>query len=99
TTQIYTLSLHDALPISRLRGAYDVATTENKMSSPMKSDCITIVTPVFNDWRSLSKLVSEIDSLPELAELSFRVLAVETKAPPTRSEEHTSELQSRRDLV
>src|SRR5690349_23484167 len=54
TTEIYTLSLHDALPISQIAGA---------------------------DW---GILVVWINS------------PVQT---PGRSEEHTSELQSRRDLV
>src|SRR5690349_22895347 len=58
TTEIYTLSLHDALPIS--------TTTSGAMST---------------DWRQCGR----------------------APRPPTvpgpRSEEHTSELQSRRDLV
>src|SRR5690349_23675983 len=53
TTQIYTLSLHDALPISRPPGS-----TAARARRPPRSP-----------------------------------------TSPTRSEEHTSELQSRRDLV
>src|SRR5438105_13587182 len=56
TTEIYTLSLHDALPIDRLR--------------PMR------VKPGLD-----------------------RALNVTRHAKPGRSEEHTSELQSRVDLV
>src|SRR5690349_24743769 len=58
TTEIYTLSLHDALPI---------------LLSPCSQ-----VTPVLS--------------------LAMRARA-EVARPQTRSEEHTSELQSRRDLV
>src|SRR6266536_6389687 len=59
TTEIYTLSLHDALPISRRRGAS----------------------------RSTSRASSAI-TRSSIAD-----------ARHTRSEEHTSELQSRVDLV
>src|SRR6266496_6768353 len=55
TTEIYTLSLHDALPISPARGC---------------------------------------SSLP-----AVRASAWARHRPPARSEEHTSELQSRRDRV
>src|SRR5215469_18487004 len=59
TTEIYTLSLHDALPIS-----HDCTRTFNSSSS-------------------------------DLGPASSRT----KRARSTRSEEHTSELQSRRDLV
>src|SRR5690349_23975808 len=73
TPHIYTLSLHDALPISfRLKGRYGIARSspaatgnpdarESSMSSPRSYAAA---------WQSAK-----------------------------RSEEHTSELQSRRDLV
>src|SRR5690349_25160819 len=54
TTEIYTLSLHDALPISGAIGA---------------------------------------------SRFTIRCCAIETRLLAQRSEEHTSELQSRRDLV
>src|SRR5690349_24032239 len=57
TTEIYTLSLHDALPISRARG------------------------------------LTELCALPGCPLRCIRGSAC------ARSEEHTSELQSRRDLV
>src|SRR5690349_22176429 len=68
TTEIYTLSLHDALPICR-------------------------------DPRHLT-----IHTLSPLARLRSRKETLATKRHKrhkngTRSEEHTSELQSRRDLV
>src|SRR5215469_18861229 len=58
TTEIYTLSLHDALPIS-----------------------------------------SGMESVPVLEVSHFRRFAVLDLFGRLRSEEHTSELQSRRDLV
>src|SRR5438874_13835289 len=69
TTEIYTLSLHDALPIYRLRDR-----------------CDQLV------WRSGAgaggRLLVDRAVLPEL-----------DVSEDVRSEEHTSELQSRRDLV
>src|SRR5690349_23524962 len=61
TTEIYTLSLHDALPIY---------------------------------------LTREITALPKhIAEIEKKLISHERKLEADRSEEHTSELQSRRDLV
>src|SRR3712207_9515103 len=68
TTEIYTLSLHDALPISRGR-------RNGVMTMP--------------DERQV-KLLSLVDVLEPLSEEELREL---------RSEEHTSELQSRQYLV
>src|SRR5438067_8386342 len=62
TTEIYTLSLHDALPIFVLGEAPPVAET---------------------DWDQLAPMTYDNTQIAELA----------------RSEEHTSELQSRFDLV
>src|SRR2546430_12646745 len=65
TTEIYTLSLHDALPISR--------------ASSRTSACLlrSRATSTFCSSRSLSR----------------------GRSPPSRSEEHTSELQSQSNLV
>src|SRR5690349_22402027 len=63
TTEIYTLSLHDALPI--LFGQVDEHTVE----------------------------------IPALGAQPGELHAIEHQAQRIRSEEHTSELQSRRDLV
>src|SRR2546428_9553431 len=65
TTEIYTLSLHDALPIFRSRG----------ISS--RGSCAGVDRCVRGSWKRGSR---SCDS-------------------PQRSEEHTSELQSRSDLV
>src|SRR5439155_21659951 len=74
TTEIYTLSLHDALPISRSR---------NTRSSTPRSTATTSSTTVTST--SVSRWAAR-------AGWSFRFCA-------TRSEEHTSELQSRGHLV
>src|SRR2546422_8754356 len=62
TTEIYTLSLHDALPIS-------------SAGWTSRATCTTVATPATAAWRFAP-----------------------TERPP-RSEEHTSELQSRLHLV
>src|SRR5690349_22433002 len=63
TSEIYTLSLHDALPIYKDVGSGD-----------------------------MSKAPQQLDELAKSGSKAVRASAL-------RSEEHTSELQSRRDLV
>src|SRR5438034_6654963 len=73
TTEIYTLSLHDALPIST------IAPTANESSN---RNVTKIKTPRIPSPSATSELLAN--------------------SPPTkssRSEEHTSELQSHSDLV
>src|SRR5437868_13122491 len=82
TTEIYTLSLHDALPISKTKIAIDFLYTD--------------------DGHILCKRISE---KYKLTRLMVRGLAdrmagnFKDKGLEIRSEEHTSELQSRFDLV
>src|SRR5690606_41577829 len=74
TTAIYTLSLHDALPISlfSIKGAWQQGlTSQSLFSSKPRSDLIK--TNPANARMRITK--------------------------PARSEEHTSELQSRENLV
>src|SRR3712207_8087277 len=68
TTEIYTLSLHDALPISPF------------------------------SWVSPSDISIE-NSLPSFRSPTSSVVPPTTRTSPVRSEEHTSELQSRQYLV
>src|SRR5256886_9494320 len=87
TTEIYTLSLHDALPIcgqdegTELREHARARIT----SRAMRPDDATIAAPDLPS--GLSWIGAEPDSMPSL-----------TAAGP-RSEEHTSELQSQSKLV
>src|SRR5204863_4942720 len=69
TTEIYTLSLHDALPISV--GLADVGPP---------------------------RLLEPLELAGGIGQARFRK-EVSRNGPARRSEEHTSELQSRRDLV
>src|SRR2546422_7065996 len=72
TTEIYTLSLHDALPIS------PPVSTQARSSTPESTQTPTDST-----------------APRDAAGASTRI----RRAPPDRSEEHTSELQSRLHLV
>src|SRR5687768_17834739 len=74
TTEIYTLSLHDALPIFLL-GAFQVL-----LSKYSGSEDVVVGSPIAGRMRA------EVEGL-----IGFFV--------NTRSEEHTSELQSRLHLV
>src|SRR5438874_8268466 len=75
TTEIYTLSLHDALPIYRHRGR-------------LRSWCSIAGCEPLGDARLFRD-----DCVWNRADRAWKVARTE------RSEEHTSELQSRRDLV
>src|SRR3712207_7850314 len=83
TTEIYTLSLHDALPISVLPGM-----VENGSGVIINISSVNALGYYGNEAYSAAK--AGILSLT-------RSLAV--RYGPSRSEEHTSELQSRQYLV
>src|SRR3712207_7318733 len=78
TTEIYTLSLHDALPISPLRAACP-ASARNRGTS--------------------STGMSSMKKLGALAGMVVRIWPARLVSITARSEEHTSELQSRQYLV
>src|SRR3712207_8659223 len=83
TTEIYTLSLHDALPIlvkKTALSAYD---------SPRQAGVIAI-----NFRDDDDELIGA-----ELCSAADEVLLISKKGQAIRSEEHTSELQSRQYLV
>src|SRR3712207_8020887 len=75
TTEIYTLSLHDALPISVRPGVED--STRNSAGDPSRS------APTTNSSASAPRGTADFTPL----------------STKPRSEEHTSELQSRQYLV
>src|SRR3712207_9086702 len=76
TTELYALSLHDALPISRPFPAIG--------HPPMPFSALSM------RLHPLSRAA---------ASFSFLLCGVECRCTPIRSEEHTSELQSRQYLV
>src|SRR5207249_10590501 len=82
TTDISTLSLHDALPIWSCDIAGALRRVERKHRAPRRGDALAA------------------DRRADLALRPERPRAVgAARASPRRSEEHTSELQSRFDLV
>src|SRR5947209_15154776 len=86
-TAIYTLSLHDALPISRAQ-QYGLKLNEYELARPdHRIDCKEEV----DIFRAL-----DLDYIPP--ELREHTGEIEASAEH-RSEEHTSELQSRQYLV
>src|SRR5438034_6410248 len=74
TTEIYTLSLHDALPIS-------ICQVNRHSVHPKVSKPITISGALGDDAKH------------------YQIRAVKRAVEESRSEEHTSELQSHSDLV
>src|SRR5437868_12454780 len=81
TTPIYTLSLHDALPIFHVSRKYPAISPKNSPSvKPIIAAAIASVTVL-----PTARITSDNTGRPVAMEL--------------RSEEHTSELQSRFDLV
>src|SRR3712207_6846519 len=81
TTEIYTLSLHDALPISKRKdGRYWGRYTVYTANGPKQK-------AVYGRTRQ------------EVADKLARALSDRTQGLTFRSEEHTSELQSRQYLV
>src|SRR6202522_3391849 len=82
TTEIYTLSLHDALPISRRRASCAPSTAKAWRSARLPS-----ISPRSEEHTS------------ELQSRRHLVCRLLLEKEERRSEEHTSELQSRRHLV
>src|SRR3712207_8752208 len=81
TTEIYTLSLHDALPISR--GTFITA-----------KEYLNLLNPDYLRYYFAAKLGNGIDDI----DFNFEDFCQRVNAD-LRSEEHTSELQSRQYLV
>src|SRR5207253_8624598 len=89
-TEIYTLSLHDALPIYDVAPASPPASNGARSSTRPLTRSTSCVTPtkatpvpslIASSWKAIPSCFSKAWSLP------------------VRSEEHTSELQSRGHLV
>src|SRR3712207_7150159 len=83
TTEIYTLSLHDALPICLRSRSRLPSTCSTRSSLPYKP----VADPVPDDPERLPPLLLRTPLRPD------------SREGRSRSEEHTSELQSRQYLV
>src|SRR5205085_9869236 len=89
TTEIYTLSLHDALPIcAPVAAPLDIDPVARKFLVPGEGD----------DGRRM-QVRQHLDQLVELVGLVRHRPRADADAVVGRSEEHTSELQSQSNLV
>src|SRR5205085_4527079 len=99
TTEIYALSLHDALPICVSKRAArkvvfsGVGKTEAEIEAALKAQIL-----MFN-VESESELSALADCAARLKRVAPLALRVNPDVPAKRSEEHTSELQSQSNLV
>src|SRR5207248_9670480 len=90
TTHIYTLSLHDALPISMSTEQYTVVTRKGQITVPAeirKALGLRIGDKVAVSLDDNGVLHANLRPVRSVTDMTFR------------SEEHTSELQSPYDLV
>src|SRR3712207_8348165 len=98
TTEIYTLSLHDALPIFDIN-PYSYAINSSRALDP--NVFYTKNYAPFNIHHELANNYMDFDvlDLRVQAELKYKPITKVELAVLGRSEEHTSELQSRQYLV
>src|SRR5205085_12553274 len=90
-TEIYTLSLHDALPISA--GQRTAAFPEARGREARE------LTRAFEDMRSELADLGRIEEYTTLLSHELKNPTASIRAVAERSEEHTSELQSQSNLV
>src|SRR5204862_6291474 len=93
-TAIYTLSLHDALPICRRHGGRGLLSHMVLAAAAGRDPVLYGGADAYGAW-SLRALPAPPVSLADHRAVAARA-RIEHRG---RSEEHTSELQSRRDLV
>src|SRR5690606_41862226 len=89
TVTIYTLSLHDALPISKFKASEDAKRFNGKVPVLIRTD----------NSRDLEMIPSDLSDFTLFGGLYRYVNLVYAPKLSLRSEEHTSELQSRENLV
>src|SRR5690606_41719825 len=98
-TEIYTLSLHDALPISSLRAHTRARATSRPWPVRPPKAATSSRARVTSVKPSKSASVRSSVSTPTLMPWATATTASdEVKESEKRSEEHTSELQSRENL-
>src|SRR5205807_7626017 len=98
TSPIYTLSLHDALPIYAIVGFYDEVTSD--MDSEFGATAVTMIFPEFPLLKKRIQICQDLisEAREEYDKRTANYMALRNTHIP-RSEEHTSELQSPCNLV
>src|SRR5690606_41759475 len=94
-SEIYTLSLHDALPISSGPAASSRSTRWRDTATRVAAAVSSLVTDAQGKERRVSPCVSRVPA----ASVTTTACGKSGRASWSRSEEHTSELQSRENLV
>src|SRR5699024_11571514 len=94
---IWSLSLHDALPISLLVGRWFVL--QGRMTTGAVISISQLIGGVVAPLEQVPELLLQIRSTQSLRRKCKEILKTVSDHRPHRSEEHTSELQSRFDLV
>src|SRR5690606_42078431 len=92
TAVIYTLSLHDALPISYYGRAYGIEVAGIQGISTEAEASIA-------DIRATAQRLVEAEIPAIFVETTINPRTIQAVIDAARSEEHTSELQSRENLV
>src|SRR5262249_62029923 len=94
TLQLYTLSLHDALPIfpGSQRDNADYLEDLSKLINKLKKKLTTAPWP-------LSVAVTDAEFFDRLSDAKYTAIWINPRTRLIRSEEHTSELQSLTNLV
>src|SRR5690606_41337171 len=97
-TDIYPLSLHDALPISGLEEGNITEFTSRYVGCELEVTGETGEVFVYPDWRCHGQVFDVRSALAWSSNVFFFITSG-GEFGVTRSEEHTSELQSRENLV
>src|SRR5437773_9321160 len=87
---IYTLSLHDALPISDSGSTFDVVVSNSAGTATSNAATLTV---------NAAAVAPTITTQPVNQTVTASQAATFSVTATGRSEEHTSELQSHHDLV
>src|SRR5439155_24361518 len=97
-TEIYTLSLHDALPILAQKLGAQLRTERKIMLGVQLYDLISQAGLKQDQVVAFYSFMSQLGMAAQAIEIVYQLNASED-SDPSRSEEHTSELQSRGHLV
>src|SRR5690606_40944927 len=92
TSEFYTLSLHDALPISLFATLLFLVGAVFAVKNTSFNEDITRIIPKNETTNTAAEIVGEMN-------FSDKISVIFKKKKNARSEEHTSELQSRENLV